>query len=359
MSVGWKYEVSTLMRLRREGRSWEEIGQEYGVASETVRGAYRRHKDLAEVGSLNADSVEELPDKIDFWELAKTIINANEITKRLAPTKHHVDYTCLTDGDPEWIGLVPFGDLHIDNINCTIRSLVTSFEMIANHPLIWTVGVGDYGDNAVSKSVLQDLVAEMAVNPRLTAVLLIMMFEKLSPRLIALASGCHDKWGAVGFNNFVETLCDRAKCQYIDNSGKLTIHVGSQTYEGLIGHKTQRGSNLNLTHGPRTALEDQHLDGDFSIFAHKHAATFQVINRQPNYRDMVFMLIGGWKPFDSFSRKLGFPGGDASPTCHPCLLLNTQVHEIIPVRSVPLLVHMLGKLNKNGHKIEVSDKKKK
>jgi hypothetical protein len=341
--------ISLLFRLKREGRTYREIGEDLGVSSDACHGAYKRYKDRSEApgGMLMIDGIEGIDGKpLDIWTLAKNIIESNEICKAINNTKYEVDYKINVPEGIEWVGLVPFGDLHIDNVNSTPKAIMTSFEMMVNNPLIWTIGLGDYSDNVIAKKELGDMIAEMYMNPKLTSIVIIKLFEALADRLICLASGCHDRWtrSVLGFD-FVETLCEKTGAQYIDNSGKLTLRIGDQTYSGLIGHRTQRGSNLNLTAGPRSALEDKMFDGDFSIWAHKHAATFQVVNRQPDYQDKVFMLVGGWKPFDSFSRKLGYPGSDRSTNCHPCVLFNAWHHELVPVRSVPMLVHMLEKLN--------------
>tara|TARA_R110000796_G_scaffold194379_1_gene310745 strand:+ start:860 stop:1903 length:1044 start_codon:yes stop_codon:yes gene_type:complete len=187
--------TQTVAMMKAHG-SQKAAAEALGVSRSTFRGRFRRavEKGLWNEGTAETDTYSRalLPPSDEPIE---TIVE--QLTSRFEKRKQHVDakaWQRIRMKSDEPIGLLWFGDPHLDDNFCDWPTLRRHVELVQQNDGVYGCGLGDYQNNWVGR--LSRLYAEQDTSHE-TAWRLVEWFVKAINPLI-LIGGNHDMWTGSG-----------------------------------------------------------------------------------------------------------------------------------------------------------------
>jgi len=206
---------------------------------------------------------------------------------------------------PEPVGVMVFGDPHVDNEGCDWASLRAHVKLAQDTPGVLAACVGDVQDNWIGR--LQRLYANSSMMASDGWRLSQWLLESL--QWIAVVGGNHDQWAHAPGVDPLKWVSKQAKVMcYADDEIRMTLTWRKRPdFEPLIWvlrHDFQGRSWFHPTHGPhREAM----LDGKCHIFTAGHIHQWgQLTTEQRHDRVTTAFRVRGYKRDDAHARRLGF-----------------------------------------------------
>ena len=368
-------EENFIMELRGQGFTSQEVAQkvehvfDVKLSAEEVRNKMRaiilkrrRENGLAEDKFEEVLLDQDLRSVDARQRVLEYIASANEA---LAEHDHTQFMTTVeVPNDVEWQLVIFAGDWHVGSQMVDMRRLMRETQLIAETPNCWYVFIGDATDNFTSGIKITDGQHEQSVPPKVARVAVGALFDILSEKLLAVATGCHDLWSVnIDDYNLVEELSQRHNCAYLGYGGKIHLQAGEVLYKMTGLHKFRMNSTLNIDHACRRYLQLEDMDNDIIAIAHNHTPFVGLEMMQDRPRALI--RTAAYKGLDRFAEKLTIKDGlrlerTEDKVFMPCVLLNTRRHGIRIAHSIPEgigLLHFLNSLTPEEYQAMYGDVK--
>lgn len=227
--------------------------------------------------------------------------------KRKAEAKEANREAVFKVEDDRPIGLLFFGDPHVDDDGTDLEQLELHAELTREVDGLYGVNLGDTTNNWVGR--LARLYAEQGTTASEAWVLAEYWLRSVD--WLFMVGGNHDAWSGSGDpinwiskSMHVHYAADavRARLKFPNNED-FTIHA-RHTFPGH--------SQWNTTHGVAKAAKFGD-DADILIAGHKHVSGYQVVKHPITGKISHAIQVASYKVYDRYAEQLGLPDQHISP----------------------------------------------
>ncbi len=259
--------------------------------------------------------------------------NVDEFVDAMIETdKHCVDkigYDDVYTKINERCIVVPWGDWHIGGSHTRHGQLGLDVKFIREHSNIYVVMMGDYCDNFSKKGpgggMYEQVIPISEQKQRVEFVV-----RALGDRILGIILGCHDKWmfDSDGFD-FAQYLAKKSLASWMGFNGIVHLTVGKQLYKIYATHKCNRWSRDNPSHGIKDILRIK-AGFDIGFAGHRHIPSIEHYWTEKE-KWITCVRSSSYKTTDYFIDHKNLP---KSPYALPCVLLNSEKHEVIAFKDL-------------------------
>jgi len=206
------------------------------------------------------------------------------------------------------VGIVHFGDLHIDDPGCDLALLMKHLEFVKDLDYVFCGTVGDIQNNWAGRLVSK--YADQSTTVKESWLLADFILSNFSWLYVVL--GNHDV-RMVGIHNPIEIMKSRIKGIVVAHGCGIDLHFpAGAVCRMMVRHDFRGYSMWNPTHA---LVRAAYLlsDDDILVCGHRHVAGYQLVERRGRLCHAI--RVGSYKVFDDFAREKGFLGGNFSPCC--------------------------------------------
>jgi len=245
-------------------------------------------------------SLEEFSD-LDFdelWEAAYAFQRAShQLSTRRDPANVYLDVD-----RPIGIGFI--ADTHIGAVSTPLDFVRARFDLMAEQPWLYLIGVGDTIDNFLPTQHPQGMFSTM-FPPELQKQLVENLYSKMLGRWIAVVQGCHEEFSHIADDfDFTKFLAKELRCVNMGFGGLINLYIGEQLYQIAVRHKYKYNSSFNYTHTCKRLVQMEYQEADIACVAHHHRATVEQLSHRD--KDRVYIRPGSMKGPDRYARSLGY-----------------------------------------------------
>lgn len=225
--------------------------------------------------------------------------------------------------------VIPWGDWHIGGSHTRHKQLGLDVKFIREHSNIYVVMMGDYCDNFSKKGpgggIYEQVIPISEQKQRVEFVVRI-----LGDRILGIVMGCHDKWmfDSDGFD-FAQYLAKKSIGSWMGFKGIIHLTVGDHLYKIYVSHKCNRWSRDNPSHGIKDNLRVK-AQFDIGFAGHRHIPSIEYYWTEKE-EWVVCVRNSSYKATDYFIDHKNLP---ESPYCLPCVILDSEEHEIIAFKDL-------------------------
>ncbi len=207
---------------------------------------------------------------------------------------------------PGPIGIVHFGDPHVDDPGTDIQALEDHVKIVNKTEGLFGANIGDNNNNWVGR--LARLYGEQSTSAAEAWVLVEWLVQ--SVHWLYLLGGNHGGWSGAGdplkWMKKLPTIQDTwgARLNLEFPNGK---HVRVNARHDFGGH-----SMWNTTHGPSKAAQMGWRD-HLLVAGHKHVSGYQILKDPSSGLLSHILRVAGYKVHDRYAKDLGLPDQNISP----------------------------------------------
>lgn len=205
------------------------------------------------------------------------------------------------------VGILHFGDPHIDDLGSDMRTLREHRQLVLNTPGLMAANVGDSTNNWIGR------LARLYGEQETTAMQSIQLLEWFIADVpwLYLVSGNHDCWA--GHNDPFRWIVSKqhsvaAKTQI---RLRLTFPKGRDCVVNAR-HDFPGHSMWNLAHGPMKAAQMGWRD-DILTCGHRHCSGYGILKSPADGRLSHCIRIASYKRYDEYAKGKGLPDQNISP----------------------------------------------
>jgi predicted MPP superfamily phosphohydrolase len=199
--------------------------------------------------------------------------------------------------------IVCLSDTHLGSTYVDVDRLSDDLKLIAETEGVLAIFDGDIIDYSISgpKDLLYD---QIFSNPKFAKDWAREMVQKIQHKLIAIVSGCHDKWEYSETGEYFgdELAKYTVTNVFVPDALILNINYANVAYKIFMSHKLKGSSFNNLQNAMKRKAKEE-LDCDVMIQAHFHRSAIcnEVIRDHP----MTFINCDSYKRIDTYTASLG------------------------------------------------------
>jgi hypothetical protein len=217
---------------------------------------------------------------------------AHEDARRLIPVT-------LKSAEP--IGILHFGDPHVDDDGCDIALLEDHARLVRETPGLYGANVGDTTNNWVGR--LAKLYAQQSTS-QTEAWLLAQWFVGEVRDWLYLIGGNHDLWSGAG--DPMKWITGQLGAFYQDSEVRVALRFSGQREVRVNARHDFAGqSQWNPAHGPMKAAQLGTRD-HLNIAGHKHVSAYGILKDGGTGITMHSVLVASYKVYDRYARERGF-----------------------------------------------------
>lgn len=207
------------------------------------------------------------------------------------------------------IGLVHFGDPHLDDDGCDL-DLARRWLEVCRRPRVWGVNIGDTANSWAGR--LARLYADQACTEG-QAIERIRWFAESAPWLVWVL-GNHDLWGQMRWIHR-EILRDADVRVVTPDDAQVCLRwPDGREFRLWARHSFKGHSQWNTLHGPMKAVRMNGYPADLYVDGHKHEAAIMT-EPGPGGRVYTALRVRGFKRFDSYARLHQFEESSCGEAC--------------------------------------------
>lgn len=250
-------------------------------------------------------SIETVPEDYEepIEDLLSRVIDQNERYATYRREKNCVDLKVQFDGP---YGVVGLPDHHLNNIGTMIRRAFDDAYVIAQHPALFAVGIGDWIDNFIVGFLERERRKDIMSHGDSWR-LLEHYLSVLAPKLIMALSGNHLDWtsSAGGVDVFKKMMSERGlgpiydpdevRVRLTSPNGRQFTHIGRHKYRG--------NSRFNSVHAITVWILENWQGEDCVWGGHIHVAGHTSIEKRWMGESRVVhgIQLGAYKSIDSYA----------------------------------------------------------
>jgi predicted MPP superfamily phosphohydrolase len=279
------------------------------MPAETLNGPAEQNAlpGLPESGTIFPDKKEA---HIDFGRVTRFIKEAQSLNEDAEVGQEHATWN-LQPKFPELPSMIVYmTDVHYGSIGVDYDRLSRHLDIVEHLPNTFLIMGGDGIDNFGVKHADAGIMGD-AISPQMQAQTFMEKLKELdrSNKLGVICYGNHEDWQSLSGYDYYNTWMRDIKAPIFSHGGVLSIHAGNQEYNVGITHKHWGTSKLNLTNGPKRALEFSYPGTDIILTGHDHQASAELFSRAGERK---LVIDGGtYKMNDPTGKKWGLgPAGE-------------------------------------------------
>lgn len=207
------------------------------------------------------------------------------------------------------IGLLLFGDPHIDDPCCDVERLLRDVELCESTLGMYGINIGDATNNWVG--YLAKLYSKQETTQDQSYILLEDLIKRV-PWLFTV-SGNHDMWN----NNYASVLNKMHKVLNFDDEVSVRLQFNNgREFKIHSRHNYQGNSQWNSAQGIVKWAKTRGTNYDLLIGGHKHTCCYnQVVSKiNGNYHIYHCEQLGSYKRYDDYAISGGFEDTNVSPS---------------------------------------------
>ncbi len=283
-----------------------------------------KFKDPPEVEIPPLPSPEEDPDVT--WGRMERVFDRNHKAERardLVPIRIKTDKPIV---------IHIFGDLHLGNSGTNHHLLRRHSEIVAEHPQVFGIGIGDHTDNWFGKLAHKWSTMEITEDQELN--LFKHWLDMVESKLLALVDGNHDIWPTPNSGAIRELLRGTKLL-----SGPWVrirfILDNKQDFIFSCHHKGKGSSVVNDAHAAMTLAQRYWQDSDVVAVGHRHKSGLGGVY-QPTFNKMSWGIqIGSYKQVDDYAARGAFRPSMSCPSVSILLNPSGGAHDrVVPFWSL-------------------------
>jgi hypothetical protein len=210
---------------------------------------------------------------------------------------------------PGPVGILHFGDPHVDDDGTDIGLLESHARLVRNTEGLMAVNVGDTTNNWVGR--LARLYAEQSTSAP-QAWQLAEWFVGLCPWLYMIG-GNHDLWSGAG--DPMKWIARQNNALYKSSEARIALKFPNKAVVRVNARHDFAGSSIwNPAHGPMKAVQMGVRD-HIAIAGHKHESAYGVLKDPDSGITMHAVKVASYKVFDRYAKERGFRDNTLSPCC--------------------------------------------
>ena len=282
--------------LEKHGRSRKKIAQETGLTCDQVRHALDRMKPI-----LREELPSPLPTVEELIEAKKTSYNRLSVAME---ARKLIPVAVLIDGP---VAIAHLGDPHIDDDGCNIALLEHHVNVINATQGMFAANVGDSSNNWCAR--LAHLYGEQSAT--LAEAQMLVEWLLSSTDWLYLIGGNHDIWSRG--TDLMRWMLAQSRSQLDEWGARIDMVFPNGKHVRVNARHDFRGrSQTNVVHGPVKAAMMGWRD-HILIAGHTHTSGHYVTKDPSTGLISHCLRVAGYKAFDSFALKCGFPNHAISP----------------------------------------------
>jgi hypothetical protein len=298
------------------------------LTDEAVAAAYRAHgtyKDAAKALKTTAGTVrfrlERMDSREDGPRLEMPVLPSDNPTAEelLEMRKRETARVFTAAAAREWmpvkvkatgpIGVLWYGDPHIDDPGCDIAALEHDVSLVKRTPGLFGACIGDVQNNWVGR--LARLYGEQQTTARQAWILVEWFVREQAGKWLCIVEGNHDLWSGSG-----DPLKWITRGRAVSEPDEITMRLQFPNGEQIrvAARHTWPGSSMwNPTHGQLRG-GSLAVDAELVIGGHKHTGGYQMFAVPHSGAVCHAIQLGAYKLQDSYSRSQGFMNRHISPS---------------------------------------------
>jgi len=200
------------------------------------------------------------------------------------------------------IGLLAFGDLHLDDPGCNIELAEKHANLVRSTPGLWAITPGDFLNNWIGK--LARLHGNQSVT-REEGYALVEWFIELARDWLVAVLGNHDVW-TDDQGKLTEWIAKKSGAWSQKHDVRLALRFSNGREVRLhCRHEFPGGSIYNDVHGELRAAIFGHRD-HIKLGGHKHTSGYHIAADPDTGIAMHLLKVHGYKRHDDHARKEGY-----------------------------------------------------
>ncbi len=208
---------------------------------------------------------------------------------------------------PGPIGLLHFGDPHVDDDGTDIEALERHTELCRTVEGLFACNVGDTTNNWVGR--LARLYSEQATSASQAWRLAEWFVNRC--RWLYMLAGNHDAWSGAG--DPLKWIAKQQSSMYKSSEARIALKFPNGAEVRVNARHDHSGSSIwNPAHGPMKAAMLGTRDHIY-VAGHKHESAYSVLKDPISGITMHAMKCASYKVFDRFAKERGFRDNSLSP----------------------------------------------
>lgn len=217
------------------------------------------------------------------------------------------------------IGLLIFGDPHVDDDGCDIALLEQHVALVNRTPGLYAINAGDTSNNWTGR--LARLYANQSTSASEAWQIAEWFIGALRRKWLFIIGGNHDLWSGAG--DPLQWICGQVGALYQPSSVRVGIRFpGGLEVRVNSRHDFQGSSQWNSSHGPMKAALLGFRDHLF-VAGHLHVSGYGVVKDVDSGITMHGVRVASYKVHDDYARDKGLRDQHLSPcalvTINPAL----------------------------------------
>lgn len=216
------------------------------------------------------------------------------------------------------IGLLHFGDPHVDDDGTDIEALERHTELCRKVEGLFACNVGDTTNNWVGR--LARLYGEQATSAAQAWKLAEWFVDRC--RWLYMLAGNHDAWSGAG--DPLKWIAKQQVSNYKSSEARIALKFPNGAEVRVNARHDHSGSSVwNPAHGPMKAAMLGTRDHIY-VAGHKHESAYSVLKDPITGITMHLLKVASYKVFDRYAKEKGFRDNALSP----CAL--TTINPLLP-----------------------------
>ena len=208
------------------------------------------------------------------------------------------------------VGILHFGDPHVDDDGCDLELLEAHAKLVRNTPGLYGVNVGDTTNNWVGR--LARLYGQQSTSAAEAWQLAEWFIQEVRDWLYMIG-GNHDAWSGAG--DPIKWIAGQAGAFYQDSEVRVALRFpGNREVRVNARHDFAGRSMYNPAHGPMKAALFGVRDHLF-VAGHKHESAYGVLKDPDSGIAMHSILVASYKVYDRYARERQFRDQSLGPAC--------------------------------------------
>ena len=205
------------------------------------------------------------------------------------------------------IGLLHFGDPHVDDDGTDIEALERHTELCRKVEGLFACNVGDTTNNWVGR--LARLYGEQATSAAQAWKLAEWFVDRC--RWLYMLGGNHDAWSGSG--DPLKWIARQQNTMYKSSEARIALKFPNGAEVRVNARHDHAGSSIwNPAHGPMKAAMLGTRDHIY-VAGHKHESAYSVLKDPINGITMHLLKVASYKVYDRFAKEKGFRDNALSP----------------------------------------------
>jgi hypothetical protein len=207
------------------------------------------------------------------------------------------------------IGILHFGDPHVDDDGCDWPTLKAHVELVQRTPGLFAANVGDTRNNWVGR--LAKLYGAQGTSAKHALILARWLVDELKGSWLYMVGGNHDAWS--GEDDPMAWIAEQANALYEPSEARLGLNfMNGRQLVVNCRHDFAGSSQWNPTHGPMKAAQ-LGLRDDIMICGHKHTSGYSPLKDPETGKILHCIQVASYKRYDRYAREKGFRDQSLSP----------------------------------------------